>query len=487
MALRPPPVVVPEVRDVSPLAVAGGVFAGLLLAAGAAWVLLPPVRDGGDATELPPEVRAGSAAAEAYRRTAHVLSWRAALTSLSSALGDDAARSYRAVRVEADDGGWTIAAEIVVRGDESKVAQAAGDLAPGRAVGRGTVLDSTRLRDDEGVLAVRWRCATLGPPASADPVRLAADLRTLAAEALQGPDAPPAPEEVEHAEVVAAAARAGGDRPPRRLEFVPTRNGFARIERSPEPAAVPADAPPRATDDAPHLGLRTLIPAIRMADPPDEAGPEPAPSVTVHPDGSVRVVAPATWRHRTLERRCAEGDAARGGWTLVAALDGGAVDRIDAVPGASGRWEWRLVGRGVASESAAADVVVDVAVEVLGPAPSGGVRVRLSRPWRGATVSVDADIARGTRVTAESAPSPGEPPVAFATPWVLAAAAVEDRDETVRAELPEFQDDGRVARDADGAPVLAEREVVRSVRVLRVEFRADEGPPRVDFLKMTDG
>ena len=193
----------------------------------------------------------------------------------------------------------------------------------------------------------------------------------------------------------------------------------------------------------------------------------------------MRVRWPEGGAKRTLRRTYLGrgGDAPRGEPADVRAVGAESGELVDDVPGAAGVYEYSLAG----AEAARADVDIPVEVELMGPDGAIGARFSLRRPWRGSSASLEVRVALDGRVEGSDGA------LVFESAWTLRSVLTRSEAESTLVSVPEFLGDGRIDRDASGAPRTRERVVERTRLVFQADCVDQDGARRTWLRKMTDG
>jgi hypothetical protein len=254
---------------------------------------------------------------------------------------------------------------------------------------------------------------------------------------------------------------------------------------TPQEPSVGARTPAPETNVVPTAPSEALAkPAVRedaAPEPPPPPPPAETPAVAAEPagDARVRVRWPAGAANRTLRRTYLgrDGGEPRADPVDVRAVGAESGEIVDDVAGPDGVYEYSLEG----ADPSRAGVDVPVEVELLGPDGAIGARFALRRPWRGASATMEVRVALDGRV----AGAQGE--LVFESAWTLRSVVARTESESTLVSVPEFLPDGRIDRDAEGAPRTRERVVERTRLVFQADCVGRDGARRTWLRKMTDG
>ncbi len=215
--------------------------------------------------------------------------------------------------------------------------------------------------------------------------------------------------------------------------------------------------------------LGTVATAVFRPDPTRFVGPLPSSR------------APGTFRVENLEGKVADGRLSLR-WTPVPGsratllrMEGlggpGPLERempadrtslLVPVPGAAGRIVVRAIPVGASGPAAESRISIPfrIPVEVLraeraSPETQSAILV-LRRVFDGAAVEAEFALHGADTVGGLSPAGPGGPPVEFLTDYVVDGVRLRSGGDSVI--VPEFEPDGRVARDADGVPAFRSRQ-----------------------------
>ncbi len=204
-------------------------------------------------------------------------------------------------------------------------------------------------------------------------------------------------------------------------------------------------------------------------------------SLGAQADGSVtfQFAAPLNAATKIERRRIPDDEGLPGEeWIEVGRIDAGATEFTDEVPGASGRYAWRLRGKNTnASPTLEADVAIAVDIELVavGDNPPSADFV-LRRRFGGETVTTSVRVVVGETIAGTDHATS----LTFATGFRLVTIVSRIEEEASTITVPRFRPDGKIERDEDGAPRLIERPGTRSIRVFEVSAEDTARDPTKD-------
>jgi len=173
-----------------------------------------------------------------------------------------------------------------------------------------------------------------------------------------------------------------------------------------------------------------------------------------------------------------------GVWTTAGTVDAGAADFTDDVPGASGRYAWRLrIGDAVAAPPIETQITIDVELELVAVGGTPPVATFVLRRVHGGR-TIDHSVTVAAREPIRGTSDPGV--VVFESGLALESIVARTEIKSVTNRVPRFLPDGTIERDAGGSPVFVERPGTRSITVFDVSARDADGEPRTWVQEMTD-
>lgn len=249
-------------------------------------------------------------------------------------------------------------------------------------------------------------------------------------------------------------------------------------------------APALASGPADAAAIDAILSAAATSELPARLAPLPASMTEIRVELRGESCAALSWRAGTAARRLVRSaaDGAPGApapWTEVARI-GAAAGSIDDWLGTPGAYRYRIEHATGAGPERAVTCAPVVQIEPQYVLPGGGVAFRLTRAWKDGPVTATANVAPGGALRAEARVG-ADTVVLDAGRRLNAPGRVIQAEETVEVRVPRFLPDGRVERDAAGAPRLEMKRIPKAARVLEADLSAPDGTVTKVSRKMTDG
>lgn len=444
----------------------------------------PAVQPGKTETTTPSNAKTQGPVADVTRRACYA----AAIADASAALGS-AAFIDASLGIRWSDSGYGVtltatpldagSAESAVR--SALAARAGTDRVSFTAGGTGDV--------PAGSVRATWhRAAAVCPDAASLDDAAKSRVASVLANARSARTTRPRGETTANGAWTAAAPAARGLAP--LLDWAPEAGPDAATWTPGRVTITEGSAPALATGPADAGAVDAILTAATPRDLPAPLAPLPASMTELRLELRGESCAAVSWRAGTATRRLvrtdAKGDAtAPAKWSEVAVI-GAAAGSAEDWLAAPGVYRYRIehaTGTGPERTVTCAPVVQLEPEYIL---MGGGVAFRLTRMWKDGPVSVTANVSPGGAIRAEAQVG-ADLVVLDAGRSLRAPGRVVRIEESVDVRVPRFLPDGRVERDAAGAPRLETKRIPKAARVLEADLAAPDGTVTKVSRKMTDG